>query len=93
MLFNKPRNAQEEKLLRAGYRKLFYINERSFDNAIVGVIGCRVVYDYGKMIDGLVEFGEMTEADAEDYLKEVIEPAIDVFGDTAPLIMHNISFE
>jgi hypothetical protein len=63
----------------------------AYDNAIIGISSDgRVVYDYEKMIDGLIVNEEFTYEDAAEWIDYNTIRSIPYYGNMAPIVMYPI---
>lgn len=84
----------EERLLDAGYEDIKYLVNESYDNALIGVSDDgRVIYDYDKMIDWLVDKYEWTDEEAAEWIEYNTIRALPYFGEGAPIIMYPLPTE
>lgn len=63
-----------------------------YDSAIVGYDAndYRIIYDYQKMIEDLIETNGMSYEDAVDFIEYNTLRSIPYAGDKAPIVMHNM---
>lgn len=79
----------EEKLLEHGYEGVMFLEDYSYDDALVGVSeDQRAVYDYEKMVQWLMKNEEFSEEEAVDWISYNTLRAISYMGDGAPIIMY-----
>lgn len=79
----------EERLLEEGYEGVMFLENYSYDDALIGVTtDQRAVYDYEKMVQWLVEKEEFTEEDAADWISYNTIRVISYMGEGAPIIMY-----
>lgn len=63
----------------------------SYDNSIVGVTtDNRVVYDYNKMVEELMEDGEWSCEDAMEWIDYNTIRSLPYAGEYAPIIMYSL---
>lgn len=75
-------------LADAGYEESIVFENPDYDNAIVGVDeDGRVVYDYNKMVEHLVETDGMTMEEAADFISYNTIRALPYAGEGSPIIM------
>ena len=87
------REEMEELADRMGVRVPVLDNGQSnFDSAIVGYVDVpgafRVIYDYEKCIQSLMDNDKMTREDAKKYFEFNIVRALPYMGVLHPLILH-----
>lgn len=85
----------EEKLLEAGYEGVkFFVNySYSYDDALVGVSDDgRAIYDYGKMIEWLMDEENWSYEEAMEWIEYNTLRALPYMGVGAPIIMYPISY-
>jgi hypothetical protein len=81
----------EEILLENGYEDIKILKDFSYDDALIGVSDDnRAIYDYGKMVDWLVEKEDMSEEEAEEWIDYNTLRALPYFGKDAPIVMHRL---
>lgn len=81
----------EKILLDAGYNGIKYLKDYSYDTAVVGVSDDnRVIYDYDKMVNWLIETENMTLDDAIEWIDYNTIRALSYFGEGSPIIMFPI---
>lgn len=79
-----------EVLAEAGYESATVINDPDFDDAIIGVTeDDNVVYDYGKMIEILMDDG-MSRFDAIDLIQRKILPETYRIDFNPPIIIKRL---
>ena len=79
----------EKKLLENGYEGVIFLQNYSYDDALIGVTSDqRAVYDYEKMVQWLVENEGFSEEDAVDWISYNTIRAICYMGEGAPIIMY-----
>jgi hypothetical protein len=63
-----------------------------YDSAIVGYDAndYRIIYDYQKMIEDLIETNGMSYEDAVEFIEYNTLRSIPYAGDKAPIVMHNM---
>jgi hypothetical protein len=80
-----------EILADHGYEDLMVFESPDYDEAIIGVShDDRVIYDYDKMIEHLVENENMDIEGAADFISYDTMRAIPYAGDGAPIIMFKL---
>jgi hypothetical protein len=73
------------------YEELVVFENPDYDDAIIGVShDDRVVYDYDKMIDHLVNKENMTVEDAVDFISYDTIRSLSYRGEDAPIVMFGI---
>lgn len=79
----------EKRLLDAGYEGIKYLTNYSYDNALIGVSeDGRVIYDFEKMVDWLIEEENMTDEEAVEWIEYNTIRALPYMGEGAPIIMY-----
>lgn len=79
----------EERLIENGYEGIKYLTDYSYDTAVIGVSeDNRVVYDYEKMVEWLMEEEKMTEEEAVEWIDYNTIRALPYFGEGAPIIVY-----
>lgn len=79
----------EEKLLEHGYKGVMFLDDYSYDDALVGVTeDQRAVYDYEKMVQWLIENEGFSEEEAVDWISYNTIRAISYMGEGASIIMY-----
>lgn len=86
-----------EQLMKAledlGLEDKIILRNYDFETAVIGtdVLTGRVIYDYGKMVEYLVEKEGWEHIDAMDWIDYNTLRALPYMGENAPIIMDNIS--
>lgn len=81
-----------ELLNDSGYENLIVFDNPDYDSAIIGVShDDRVVYDYDKMIQHLVDVDHMTEEEAADFISYNTIRAIPYAGEDTPIVMFGLN--
>lgn len=84
----------EERLLEYGYDDVKYLVNESYDDALIGVSeDGRVIYDYDKMVDWLVDKYDWTDEEAVEWIEYNTIRALPYFGEGAPIIMYSLPRE
>ena len=66
----------------------------AYNQSIIGITeDDRVIYDYYKMIDNLMELEQMEYEEAMEYIEYNIVRAIPYMGELAPIIMYKLTEE
>lgn len=74
-----------------GYDNSTIFTNPDYDDAIVGVShDDRVIYDYDKMIEHLMEYENMTDEEAADFISYNTIRSIPYAGEYAPIVMYGI---
>lgn len=82
---------KREMLVEHGYEDLIVFESPDYDSAIIGVShDDRVIYDYDKMIEHLIENEDMDIESAADFISYDTMRAIPYAGDGAPIIMFKL---
>lgn len=80
-----------EVLENLDYEELIVFENPDYDEAIIGVShDDRVIYDYDKMIDHLVNTEHMSIEDAADFISYDTIRSLSYRGDGAPIVMFGI---
>ena len=78
----------EERLLEEGFEDIIIFKNPSYDDALIGVSeDGRAIYDYEKMIEGLMQEEDWTDDEAEDWVNYNTIRALPYMGEGAPIIM------
>lgn len=73
------------------YEELVVFENPDYDNAIIGVShDDRVIYDYDKMVEHLVNKENMTVEDAADFISYDTIRSLSYRGSDAPIVMFGI---
>ena len=79
----------EEKLLGNGYEGVKYLTDFSYDTALIGVShDDRAIYDYGLMVEWLMEDQGFTEEEAVDWIDYNTIRALPYMGADGPIVLH-----
>ena len=77
-----------ERLAQLDYENLVVFENPDYDSAIVGVShDDRVIYDYDKMIEFLVDNEHMDVNDAADFISYDTIRSLSYVGSDAPIVM------
>lgn len=80
--------SNRDLLCDAGYEESIVFEQPDYDSAILGVTeDGRVVYDYYKMIQDLMDQDGMTRDEAVEFLEYNTIRALPYAGEEAPIIM------
>ena len=80
-----------EILADLDYEDLVVFENPDYDDAIIGVThDDRVVYDYDKMIEHLINKDNMSVEDAADFISYDTIRSLSYVGDNAPIVMFGI---
>ena len=72
-----------------GYEESIVFRNPDYDSAIIGVThDGRVVYEYNKMVEDLMNEDDMTEIDAVDFIDYNTIRSLPYAGDEGPIIMY-----
>lgn len=83
----------EEKLLESGYEGVKFFVNYSYDDALVGVSDDgRAVYDYGKMIEWLMDEEGWSDEEAVEWIEYNTLRALPYLGDGRPIIMYPLAY-
>lgn len=73
------------------YEELIVFENPDYDDAIIGVShDDRVIYDYDKMIEHLMNTEHMSVEDAADFISYDTIRSLSYRGDNAPIVMFGI---
>lgn len=76
-----------------GHDQAIVFDNPDYDNAIIGITtDGKVVYDYSKMIESLMEQDKMTYLEAVEFIDYNTIRAIPYAGEYAPIIMEKLDF-
>lgn len=79
----------KEKLIDYGYEDVKLLSYYTFDDALIGVIhDNRVVYDYNKMIEWLINYDHCNEDEAADWIDYNTRKEIGCLGEDSPIILY-----
>ena len=74
------------------YENLIVFENPDYDDAIIGVShDDRVIYDYDKMVEHLVNYDQMSVEEAADFISYDTMRALPYAGECAPIIMFGIA--
>jgi hypothetical protein len=83
----------EEMLLEAGYEGVKFFVNYGYDDALVGVSDDgRAIYDYGKMIEWLMDEEGWSDEEAIEWIEYNTLRALPYMGEGRPIIMYPISY-
>lgn len=81
----------EERLLDAGYEDVKYLVNESYDDALIGVSeDNRAIYDFGLMIEWLMNKYDWSETESIEWIEFNTIRALPYFGAGAPIIMYGL---
>ena len=76
-----------------GHDQAIVFDNPDYDNAIIGITtNGKVVYDYSKMIESLMEQDKMTYLEAVEFIDYNTIRVIPYAGEYAPIIMEKLDF-
>ena len=82
-------NKAREKLLAEGYEDVLIFENFSYDTALIGITeDNRVVYDYDKMIEWLIEKEGFDVTEAAEWIDYNTIRALAYMGQHAPVIVN-----
>ena len=82
----------EEKLLEYGYEDVKYLVNESYDDALIGVSeDNRAVYDFGLMIEWLINKYGWSVEESIEWIEYNTIRALPYFGEGAPIIMYPLN--
>lgn len=83
----------EEKLLESGYEGIKFFVNYSYDDALIGVSDDgRAIYDYGKMIEWLMDEENWSDEEAVEWIEYNTIRALPYLGEGAPIIMYPLAY-
>ncbi len=83
-----------ERLFEYGYEDVKYLVNESYDDALIGVSeDGRAIYDFGLMIEWLMNKYDWSESDSIEWIEYNTIRALPYFGDDAPIIMYGLPFD
>lgn len=81
----------KQNLVERGYEDAIVLERPDYVDAVVGTSSDgRVIYDYEKMLDYLVEHEGMRYEEAADFLSYDTMRALPYMGEKAPIILEKI---
>ena len=84
----------EERLLEYGYEDVKYLTNESYDDALIGVSeDNRAIYDFGLMIEWLMNKYGWSESESIEWIEYNTIRALPYFGEDAPIIMYGLPLE
>lgn len=84
--------SNKELLEELSYENLLVFENPDYDSAIIGVShDDRVIYDYDKMIQYLVDEEHMDVEEAADFISYNTIRAIGYIGPSAPIVMYGLN--
>lgn len=84
----------EERLLEYGYEGIKYLVNESYDDALIGVSeDGRAIYDFGLMIEWLMNKYDWSDTEAIEWIEMNTLRALPYFGEGAPIIMYSLPLE
>lgn len=76
-------------MLENGYEDVKYLTDYDYHTAIIGVSSNnRVIYDFEKMVDYLVDEHSFTYEEAVEWIEYNTIRALSYFGSDAPIVMY-----
>lgn len=76
-------------MLENGYEDVKYLTDYDYYTAIIGVSSNnRVIYDFEKMVDFLVDEHSFTYEEAVEWIEYNTIRALSYFGSDAPIVMY-----
>ena len=82
-----------DKLAEAGYEGIVIFTSPSYDDALVGVSeDNRAIYDFDKMVEGLVKHDGMTEEEAIEWIEYNTVRSLP-YNEAAPIILYRLPEE
>ena len=74
-----------------GFEDSLVFDSPEYDDAIIGITDDgRVIYEYDKMVDSMMERDHISKDEALDFIEYNTIRALPYFGDKAPIILHKI---
>ena len=84
-------NKAEQLLIDNGYEDVKYLENFSYDDALIGVsIDNRAIYDFGLMVEWLVLNEGFSELEAVEWIEFNTIRALPYFGPDAPIVMYSL---
>ena len=84
-------NPVEQKLIDNGYEGVKYLVNYSYDDAFIGVtFDNRAVQDFNLMVQWLMQYEEMDEFEAMEWIEYNTLRALPYMGDGAPIVLYPI---
>lgn len=84
----------EERLIEYGYEGVKYLVDESYDDALIGVSeDGRAIYDFGLMIEWLMNKYDWSETDSIEWIEANTLRALPYMGEDAPIIMYGLPLE
>ena len=84
----------EERWLEYGYEDVKYLVDESYDDALIGVSeDGRAIYDFGLMIEWLMNKYGWSETESIEWIEYNTIRALPYFGEDAPIIMYGLPLE
>lgn len=81
----------KREILAQDYEELVVFENPDYDSAIIGVShDDRVIYDYDKMIEHLMETENMSAMEAADFISYDSIRSLSYAGSGAPIVMFSI---
>lgn len=78
----------EERLIEYGYEGVKYLVDESYDDALIGVSeDDRAIYDFGLMIEWLMNKYDWSETESIEWIEVNTLRALPYMGEGAPIIM------
>ena len=82
-----------DKLLDYGYEDVTVFDGDDYDDAIIGVTSDnRVVYEFEKMVECLMNKYEWSDIEAIEWIEYNTIRALPYFGAKAPIVMYSIEY-
>lgn len=83
-----------ERLFEYGYEDVKYLVNESYDDALIGVSeDGRAIYDFGLMIEWLMNKYDWSEDESIEWIEYNTIRALPYFGEDAPIIMYGLPFD
>ena len=84
----------EERLIEYGYEGVKYFVNEGYDDALIGVSeDGRAIYDFGLMIEWLMNKYDWSETESIEWIEVNTLRALPYFGEEAPIIMYGLPLE
>ena len=81
----------KEKLLDNGYEDIPYFINPDYEDAVIGVTeDRRIVYDFGKMVEYLVDKEGWSDINAIEWIEYNVIRSIPYMGENAPIIVYSL---
>lgn len=84
----------EKRLLEYGYENVKFLVNESYDDALIGVSeDGRAIYDFGLMIEWLMNKYNWSETESIEWIECNTLRALPYMGEGAPIVMYPLPLE